>query len=74
LSTTGSAPTFCQPSAGWRQKTIESEAIDQTAEPLCAKIAPTEPAISISYRKLAPLYEKIQKDSKEKIRPREFFY
>jgi hypothetical protein len=42
-------------------KTIEFGAIDQTAEPLCAKIAPTEPAISIGFCNYAPLYEKIQK-------------
>jgi hypothetical protein len=42
-------------------KTIEFEAIDQTAEPLCAKIAPTEPATSIGFENYAPLYEKIQK-------------
>src|SRR5580704_15715797 len=42
-------------------KTIEFGAIDQTAEPLCAKIEPTEPAISIDFSNYAPLYEKIQK-------------
>jgi hypothetical protein len=41
-------------------KTIEFGAIDQTAEPLCAKIAPTEPEISIGLGKHAPLYTKIQ--------------
>jgi hypothetical protein len=41
-------------------KTIEFGAIDQTAEPLCDKIAPTEPEISIGLAKYAPLYAKIQ--------------
>src|SRR5271165_823985 len=51
-------------------KTIAFGAIDQTAEPLCAKIAPTEPAISIGFLNYAPLCEKIQKRIS---RTREFF-
>jgi hypothetical protein len=44
-------------------KTIEFGAIDQTAEPLSAKIAPTEPAISIGYVTM----RFFMKDSKEKF-------
>jgi hypothetical protein len=48
--------------------TVALEAIDQTAEPLCAKIALTEPAISIS---LAELCSDSEKDSKQNIPRRE---
>src|ERR1700730_9089990 len=47
--------------------TVAPEAIDQTAEPLCAKIALTEPAISIG---LFGLCTDLVKDSKEIIRRR----
>jgi hypothetical protein len=41
-------------------KTVSFGAIDQTADPLCDKIAPTEAAISIDLPNYAPLWAKIQ--------------
>src|SRR5271166_5438592 len=49
LSTTGSAPTFLSAISWMASKTIAFGAIDQTAEPFCAKIVPTEPTISIGF-------------------------
>jgi len=65
-SITGSAPTFLSAIIWMASNTVALEAIDQTAEPLCAKIALTEPAISIG---LSGLCSDLRKDSKQNMPP-----
>jgi hypothetical protein len=52
-------------------KTIAFGAIDQTAEPLCAKIAPTEPAISIGFQSMRLFRQRFKKENSPK---RIFFF